>query len=166
MTTTELKAYCKTQLATLDISGDADSNAALIVRNLKTYCYNAGLIEFALTLPIESKKYPISAAIQLKRTLAELEPQSEALDDALLNLEQASELLGYKPAGLRKIVKQGRIQYLQNGQGPIRFKREWLDDFISANAVSGNGKANKRLPAKAKQPLEVKYGFDPALFLR
>lgn len=64
------------------------------------------------------------------------------MTDSLLSLEEAAELLGYSPSGLRKIVNRTRagklgatIRFFQIGNGPIKFKREWLDDFISANSV-------------------------------
>ena len=63
--------------------------------------------------------------------------------DELISLESAARLLGYTPSGLRKIVrrtKQGKpgatIQFVQVGKGPIRFKREWLDEFVEANSVA------------------------------
>src|SRR4051812_34666405 len=59
----------------------------------------------------------------------------------MLSLDEAASLLGYTPSGLRKIVRRTRqgkcgatIQYFQIGQGPIRFKPEWLDDFVAANS--------------------------------
>lgn len=63
-------------------------------------------------------------------------------NDNLLTLAQAAKLLSYEPGGLRKIVtrtakgKPGpQIQFFQIGRGPIKFKREWLDDFVLANSV-------------------------------
>jgi hypothetical protein len=63
-------------------------------------------------------------------------------DDPLLSLDEAAKLLGYSPSGLRKIVnrtKAGKqdaaIQFFQVGKGPIKFRREWIDDFIAANSV-------------------------------
>ena len=89
--------------------------------------------------------------------------ESETSADRLLNIKEAAALLGYDPPGLRKLAKQGRIQFLQNGQGPLRFKREWLNDFIAANATRADGKAKKRT---SRQPpaAEPRLGFDPALY--
>jgi len=158
MTLTELKNWCRSQLELLDTEGEADSTSAGIVRKLKQHCYDCGLYDFALTLPIERRKYPISAAIQLKRTLAELEIPPD--DNSLLDMQQAAAILGYQVSGLRRIVRQGRIQYLQNGQGPIKFKREWLEDF--ANSLIATTTENQQ-----KQPqgiTEAVYGFDPNLY--
>jgi excisionase family DNA binding protein len=49
--------------------------------------------------------------------------------DALLTLSEAAEILGYKPSGLRKLVKRGSIRHIQVGRGPIKFRREWLEEF-------------------------------------
>jgi hypothetical protein len=60
----------------------------------------------------------------------------------LLTLEEAAAQLGYSASGLRKIVnstKAGKsgaaIQFFQVGRGPIKFRQEWLDEFIDANAT-------------------------------
>lgn len=58
--------------------------------------------------------------------------ENPAAQDSLLNLRQAAAILGYAPAGLRKLVHQRRIQFSQNGRGPIRFRREWLDTFVAS----------------------------------
>jgi hypothetical protein len=64
------------------------------------------------------------------------------MDSALLSLEDAAKLLGYTPSGLRKIVRRTRegkagpaIRFFQVGKGPIRFRSEWLDDFVDGNSV-------------------------------
>jgi hypothetical protein len=81
----------------------------------------------------------------------------------------AADLLGYKPAGLRKIVtatkfgKPGpKIQFAQVGKGPIRFRREWLDEFIAANVV----KHQTKLRPKAKPESEPQHGFNNRFFKR
>jgi excisionase family DNA binding protein len=92
--------------------------------------------------------------------------ESELPSGRLLDIKEAAALLGYDPPGLRKLAKQGRIQFLQNGQGPLRFRREWLDAFINANATLTNGKVKKR--PRSRQPIvaEPRFGFDPKLYLR
>lgn len=64
------------------------------------------------------------------------------MTEPLLTLEEAAKLLGYSASGLRKIVNRtkagkvgGTIQFFQLGRGPIKFKREWIDDFIAANTT-------------------------------
>ncbi len=83
----------------------------------------------------------------------------------ILNLEQAAAYLGYKPEGLRKIVKLKQIQYSQNGRGPIRFRKEWLDAYIASNI--GGPQEIERSPAKRKVAAPVTlppaaFGFDPS----
>jgi len=64
------------------------------------------------------------------------------MTDSVLTLEEAAELLGYSTSGLRKIVnrtkagKQGAtIRFFQVGKGPIKFRRDWLNEFIDANSI-------------------------------
>lgn len=90
---------------------------------------------------------------------------------ALLDLNAAAAILGYKPAGLRKIVaatKAGKpgptIQFAQVGKGPIRFRREWLDEFITKNVVKRPPKPTKR--ARPRPAAEPQHGFDSRYFKR
>jgi excisionase family DNA binding protein len=82
----------------------------------------------------------------------------------LLPIAEAAKYLGYKPSGLRKLAKQGLIRYVQNGRGPIRFKRQWLDEFIASN----NPQGLKRSPAQKRKPKltipKVPGFFDPGLY--
>ena len=89
---------------------------------------------------------------------------SETVDEsALIDLATAAELLGYKPAGLRKVVKAGQIRYVQNGKGPIKFRREWVEEFIKSN----NPKGVERSPSQRRTPpppISTVTGFDPKYF--
>jgi hypothetical protein len=82
--------------------------------------------------------------------------------DAMLDLATAAELLGYKPAGLRKVVKAGQIRFVQNGRGPIKFRREWIDEYIHAS----NPTKVKRSPSQRRPALPQSKvpGFNPSLF--
>jgi len=86
-------------------------------------------------------------------------------DNGLLNVNEAAKYLGCKPAGLRKLVTQQKIRYTQNGRGPIRFRREWLDAYIAAN--QSGPQDIERSPAQRRTiPITSapSHGFDPALF--
>lgn len=93
------------------------------------------------------------------------ESRGTAADDALLNLRDAAAYLGYNSAGLRKIVKGRQIQFVQNGRGPIKFRRQWLDDFIATKA--GGPRDVKRSPVQRRRSAIAaapSHGFDPDLF--
>jgi len=92
------------------------------------------------------------------RRFAATKPSS----DGLLTLSEAAEALGYKPSGLRKLAKAGVIRYVQNGTGPIKFRREWLDEFIAAN----NPTQVKRAPARRRStpPTTGFPGFDATFY--
>lgn len=102
---------------------------------------------------------PFDCAAVLVDCLAAL-PDELPSNGELLTLTEAAEYLGYQAPGLRKLVEQKRITYLQNGRGPIKFKQEWLDKFIEENSSSGLDNS----PARAYRPqIEPQFGFDPSL---
>jgi excisionase family DNA binding protein len=86
--------------------------------------------------------------------------------DKLLTLREAAAYLGYSPSGLRKIVSKRAIRYSQVGQGPIRFRREWLDEFVAVHTV--DPRQIERSPAHPRTRRmdggQVRHGFDPKLF--
>lgn len=101
----------------------------------------------------EARKF-IAEAIAATRTTED--------PDALVDLATAAELLGYKPAGLRKIVKAGQIRFVQNGRGPIRFRREWINEYIQGSKpVKVERSPSQRRPALPRSRVP---GFDPSLF--
>lgn len=164
-----LRTWINAQLATLSAPSLNDrptAENAAIVTELKHRTAAAGLYELSLSLPIQERKYCISVLAQLKRCLAALSIPVE--DGALLGLNDAARILGYRAAGLRKIVKRGEIQFIQNGSGPIKFRREWLDEYIEGNARQ---EGSKRSPAQKRTTpasirIEPQFGFDPALYSR
>ncbi len=111
---------------------------------------------------------PAAQVTEVRRYLAEAIAATRATEtlatDALVDLATAAELLGYKPAGLRKIVKAGKIRFVQNGRGPIRFRREWIDEYIQASKpVKVERSPSQRRPAIPKSSVP---GFDPSRFKR
>jgi hypothetical protein len=170
MTPTEFRKWLLAQLETIEprIGEPPSAEWAAVVAEAKQHCYGLGFHEFVLSLPdSDTVKTPLTAANQLRRCLAQIEkPQTIDLpSDGLLNLEQAAAYLGYKPEGLRKIVKLRQIEFAQNGRGPIRFRREWLDEFVARNA--GGPDDIERSPAqRPPTPLPLPpaaFGFDPSL---
>lgn len=117
---------------------------------------------------------PAAQVVEVRRHLAAAIAATrieETESDAMIDLATAAELVGYKPAGLRKIVaavKAGKsgptIRFAQVGKGPIRFRREWLEDFINGNVVSRPEKL--RAKTTAKPMIEPQHGFDNRFFKR
>jgi excisionase family DNA binding protein len=108
---------------------------------------------------------------RLDEVIAELKAMREGREPqtgGLIGLAEAAKYLGYKPPGLRKLAKRGLIRYVQNGRGPLRFKRQWLDEFIASN----NPQGLKRSPARRRKPPAVTVtginaaalGFNPSLY--
>jgi excisionase family DNA binding protein len=85
----------------------------------------------------------------------------------LISLSEAAELLGYSVSGLRKLVRRREIQYFQAGpHSPLKFRREWLDEFISAGSVAPGESGEPSPPKKRSKPqraIEPRSGFDSRL---
>jgi hypothetical protein len=82
---------------------------------------------------------------------AQIEPRRISQPGALLSLAEAAPLVGYEPEGLRKLVNEKQIKYIQNGKkGRIKFRREWLDEFNAAN--ESGPKTVVKSPAQRKRP--------------
>ena len=102
-------------------------------------------------------------------TLAEVQATKclPAGHDSVLNMRQAAAYLGYEPSGLRKLVAQRHIQHTQNGRGPIRFRREWLDQFIATNASGPQDLVRSPAQRRTKRnSVTPSHGFDPHLSCR
>jgi len=107
--------------------------------------------------------------------------------EPLISLEDAAHLLNYSVPGLRKIVNRSRrklagepvagptIQFFQPGpKAPIKFKSQWIDDFIQQNTCDPSqavpprptpqrktiGQKTEVVPPDARRDL----GFDAALY--
>lgn len=78
----------------------------------------------------------------------------------MLSLKDAAKRVGYSPSGLRKIVnrtKAGKpgpqIQFFQVPRGRIKFRLEWLDDFVLANSVEPGEVQPFRKPVNGRRTL-------------
>jgi hypothetical protein len=81
----------------------------------------------------------------------------------VINLRQAAELLGYSESGLRKLIARGDIRYFQvRPHAPIKFRQEWLDEFIDRGTKPSEPETRTRT-TKPKPPTVGSFGFDPAL---
>ena len=86
----------------------------------------------------------------------------------MISLSEAAELLGYSTSGLRKLVAKRAIQFFQaRPHSPIKFKREWLNEFVEAGSIKPGAPAAVQQRRKAKVgPAQVdgsRFGFDPSL---
>ena len=93
-----------------------------------------------------------------------LEPHSMPL----LTVAAAAEYLAMSESGLRKLVKRRLIRYSQLGRwGRIRFRREWLDEFIAAGEVtpitSPQVRTKKRSKPVAHPTTDTRHGLDYGL---
>lgn len=109
---------------------------------------------------------PLHGALSAKRVADELgvSPPSPKCNDGLLNLKEAASYLGYSPGGLRKLINQKRIRFMQHGDGPIKFRRDWLDSFVTEN--TGGPATVERSAARQYRPRnesKPQFGFDPSL---
>jgi hypothetical protein len=87
-----------------------------------------------------------------------------AQPEKMLTLKEAAGQLGYKRSGLIEIVnrtKAGKpgpqIQFYQIGSGPIKFKQEWIDDFVIANSVEPGQIVPAKKPKRGRKPGPSNY---------
>lgn len=87
-----------------------------------------------------------------------MEPEENKQVDRLVDLKEAAAQLGYEPSGLYEIVKRtkagktgAQIQFFQIGTGPIKFKQEWLDEFVRANSIEPGQIVPAKKPKKRLQ---------------
>jgi hypothetical protein len=93
-------------------------------------------------------------------------------DEPLLSLAQAATLLGYKPSGLRKIVNRTKhggqgatIRFFQIGRGRIKFRREWIEEFIQAHTIQPKPILRSPAQKRSRKPKEeYRLSFDPSLY--
>ncbi|MEA3641873.1 MAG: helix-turn-helix domain-containing protein [Lamprobacter sp.] len=70
-----------------------------------------------------------------------------------LSSEQAGELLGCSPSQISELVRARRLRAAKIGRG-YRFRREWLDRFLEAEA----DRYDAELQAADAQPVQAKRG--------
>lgn len=55
----------------------------------------------------------------------------------MLDIPEVAQQLGSTESGVRKLVAKREIKFYQHGKhGRIRFKQEWIDEFIEKHTVS------------------------------
>jgi hypothetical protein len=134
---------------------EAFTAAADIVREARCRLIDAGRGELAKICQADWAISPITAQDILSQCLKKPE-DPKRINAELLTLQQAAGKLGYTEKGLRKIVKRGEIRFMQAGpRSRIKFRPEWLDEFIDQ-------KRPKPEPKKSRKP-PASHGFDPKL---
>ena len=79
----------------------------------------------------------------------------------MLGLVEVAQILGYTTKGLRKIVDRSRakrqgvrtrgptIKFFQTAKGaPIKFKRDWIEEFIAQHTVDPSASIDVAKPVK------------------
>ena len=56
------------------------------------------------------------------------------MKDETMNINEAAELLGVKPATIRAWCLRRKLRYFKSGRC-VRFRREWLEEFIERNTT-------------------------------
>jgi hypothetical protein len=98
------------------------------VNNIQLAAIALGLPRLAKVCQAAKAKYAALPTLQIVACECQmsLRPTSK-----MLTLREAAEQLGYTETGLRKIVDRKGIKYFQAKKwGTIKFKPEWLDEFV------------------------------------
>lgn len=84
----------------------------------------------------------------------------------MLDIKQVADKLGLTSSGIRKLVASGDIVYFQSGKkGRIRFREEWVEEFIEKNThrkcnlVKPNRQAKKK-PFRSAEGSSNRHGFN------
>jgi hypothetical protein len=98
-----------------------------------------------------------------------MDPEENKQVDRLLDMKEAAAQLDYEPSGLYEIVKRtkagkggAQIQFFQIGTGPIKFKQEWIDEFVLANSIEPGQITPARRPKRQQRtvkgcPIRIDY---------
>jgi excisionase family DNA binding protein len=62
-----------------------------------------------------------------------------------LNIQETAELLGVKPATIRAWCLRRKLRYFKSGRC-VRFRREWLEEFIERNTALPAQDRRKTVP--------------------
>ena len=127
-----LKSWIEQQLASFDPQLDdvATVENAAIVTELKHRTLAAGLFELSLSLPIEPRKYPVSAVAQLRRALAVIEAHGAApVDSELLTVKQAAQRYQFGVRTIYRMIETGALSPVRVGRS-IRLKPADFDRFL------------------------------------
>lgn len=174
MTRNQYKRWLSERLAEIEdrtVEREATAREADTVFEAKCIAYDLELYDLAKQLPERPRKTQLDCCLRLRECLDFLEhlenPPSAPVDDnRLLSLKEAAEYLGYKPEGLRTVVKQGRIQFSKNGErGHYKFRRAWLEEFLRTQG--GGPESIDRAPAQRREmpiAFDLRPSFDPSFF--
>ena len=85
-------------------------------------------------------------------------PSDDASPDTWLDVDQASEYLGFSGTSIRRWCRAKRIRHARapGRNSCYRFRREWLDEFLEERTVNPRG-----IPyvPKSKRPMAVTETF-------
>jgi hypothetical protein len=94
-------------------------------------------------------------------------PGKSSLRCAFLTLREAAQYLGYDEGWFRRIVKRGLVKHWQpEPNAPIKFKKEWLDEYVEMGTQGGivpTNAARPRRGAKARPISGKTFGLDADL---
>lgn len=88
---------------------------------------------------------------------------------AFLNLKEAAAYLRYEESWFRQVVKSGLVKHWQaRKNAPIKFKKEWLDEFVEATTKGGSqtpriAGRQQRKKVKFRSASDKTFGLDADL---
>lgn len=132
MSPTEFRNWINERLSELNPTADepATQREALTIAKAKEFCFQLGLLDFALSLPQEPVKTPLSCAIQLKRCLAALAAPPDAAATEFLSIRQAAQVSNLSERMLYRLCESGDLTHRRVGRA-IRIKRSDLEEYLA-----------------------------------
>ena len=70
----------------------------------------------------------------------------------MLDIEDVAQQLGCTISGIRKLVVRGELRYFQHGKrGRLKFKPEWIDEFVTKHTVAPTDEQPQRVLARPRK---------------
>ena len=133
MSIAALKTWIQARLSEVESTiGEPSRHNAAIVAELKQRCYEAGLYELSLSLPIVQTKHGVSAAAQLHRMLGEIDSPA-AVEGDYLTPPQVARILHTTPERVIRWIRDGSLTTtnMSRGQRPrYRITRANLASYL------------------------------------
>jgi excisionase family DNA binding protein len=132
MTPTAFRAWINERLSELTPTANqpATREDAETVALARQYCFELGLLDFALSLPQEELKTPLACAIQLKRCRLALASPPDAEATEFLSIKQAAQVSNLSERMLYRLCASGDLNHRRIGKA-IRIKRTDLEEYLA-----------------------------------
>ena len=127
-----LQEWCHEQLLRLGqprVGEQPTAANAAIVAELKYKCFDSGLIDLSLSLPVEGAKRKVSAVAQLRRVLLAIQTPAEPQTE-WLTVRQAADFSNLSERMVYNLCSRGELTHARVGAA-IRIRQTDLGRYLA-----------------------------------